>query len=192
MHPISKQPIPPHAKCVFKGVIFDVYQWEQEMYDGTTQIFEKLKRPDTVIVYPVLNDGRILLTEQEQPGKQPFIGAAGGRVDAGEEILDAAKRELLEETGYEAKEFLLWKTEMPTSKIDWVIYIFIAKGLTKISEQSLDAGERIRLKPVSFDEFFEIAQNDQFSEKGQIVDMLRACQSESKLNELKKLFSPKS
>ncbi|HEY4513381.1 MAG TPA: hypothetical protein VJH06_02610 [Candidatus Paceibacterota bacterium] len=77
--PISKQPIPDDAKRVFKGVIFDVYQWEQEMYDGTKAIFEKLKRPDTVVVFPVLPDGKIILTEQEQPGKKPFIGATGGQ-----------------------------------------------------------------------------------------------------------------
>lgn len=61
---------------MFKGVIFDVYQWEQEMFDGTTQTFEKLKRPDTIMVIPVTEDGKIILTEQEQPGKKPFISAA--------------------------------------------------------------------------------------------------------------------
>ena len=35
--------VPKQAKRVFKGVIFDVYQWEQEMFDGTKEIFEKLK-----------------------------------------------------------------------------------------------------------------------------------------------------
>ena len=50
--PQSKQPIPANAKKVFHGVIFDVYQWEQEMFDGTKEIFEKLKRPDTVVVFP--------------------------------------------------------------------------------------------------------------------------------------------
>jgi ADP-ribose pyrophosphatase len=89
--PKSKQPIPENAKKVFEGIIFDTYQWQQEMYDGTKKTFEKLKRPDTVIVFPVLPDGKIILTEQEQPGKEPFIGATGGMVDDGEEILEAAK-----------------------------------------------------------------------------------------------------
>lgn len=50
----------------------------------------------TFVVFPVLPDGRILLTEQEQPGREPFIGACGGRIDEGEDALTAAKRELLE------------------------------------------------------------------------------------------------
>jgi hypothetical protein len=91
---IPKKSFPPHAKRVFEGVIFDVYQWEQELYDGRTVMFERLVRPDTVTVYGVLPDGKILLAEQEQPGKPAFVGPTGGRVDPGEDALTAAKREL--------------------------------------------------------------------------------------------------
>jgi ADP-ribose pyrophosphatase len=76
--PQAIQPIPPHAKRVFKGIVFDVYHWEQELYDGALTIFEGLRRRETVIVFGVLPDGKILLTEQEQPGKKLFIGATGG------------------------------------------------------------------------------------------------------------------
>ena len=46
--PQSPRPIPPDAKRVFKGKIFEAYQWEQELYDGTKTIFEKLARDDSV------------------------------------------------------------------------------------------------------------------------------------------------
>lgn len=189
--PKSKQPIPDNAKKVFKGVIFDVYQWEQDMYDGSKATFEKLKRPDTVIVFPVLPDGKILLTEQEQPGKEPFIGATGGRVDEGEDTLTAAKRELLEESGYEAEEFILWDAQHPTSKIDWVVYTFIAKGLKKIADLDLDAGEKIQLKPVTFDEFIDLGTNEKFAEKEIIFKLLEAKLYPEKKEELRKLFNPK-
>ena len=100
IRPKSRQPIPEHAQRVFKGVIFDVYQWKEKMYDGTKRTFEKLKRADTVTVFSVLPDGKIILTEQEQPGTdEPFIAAMGGRIDEGEEVLSAAKRELLGQGG---------------------------------------------------------------------------------------------
>ena len=70
--PKSNQPIPPDAKKVFSGVLFDVYQWEQKMFDGSVATFEKLKRPDTVVVFPVLPNGRIILTEQEQPNDSNY------------------------------------------------------------------------------------------------------------------------
>lgn len=190
--PESKQPMPEHAKRVFKGVMFDTYQWEQEMYDGTKATFEKLKRPDTVVVFPVLPDGKILLTEQEQPGKEPFIGATGGRVDEGEDILVAAKRELLEESGYEAEEFILWDAQHPTSKIDWVVYTFVAKGLKKVSDLQLDAGEKIKLLPVTFDELVDIATSDheKFYEKEVILKFFQAKLDPKRMEELKELFKP--
>ncbi len=49
--PASKQPMPDHARRVFRGEVFDVYQWEQEMFDGSKAVFEKLIRQDTVIIY---------------------------------------------------------------------------------------------------------------------------------------------
>jgi len=190
--PPSKQPIPQHAKRVFKGAIFDVYQWEQEMFDGTKETFEKLKRPDTVVIFPVLEDGRILLTEQEQPGKERFIGAAGGRVDEGEGVLEAAKRELLEETGYEATEFILWDAQQPVSKIDWAVYTFVAKGMKKIADMNLDAGEKITLKPVSFDELLNLAtdKNVYFAEKEIMMKLCEAKFSPEKKRELQKLLTP--
>ncbi|MBP9695364.1 MAG: NUDIX hydrolase [Candidatus Magasanikbacteria bacterium] len=187
--PKSKQPLPENAQKVFEGVMFDVYQWEQEMFDGTTQTFEKLKRPDTVTVFAVLDDGKIILTKQEQPGKKPFIGAAGGRVDQGEDILNAAKRELLEETGYEAGEFILWKALQPIGKIEWAVYVFVARKLKKTSELSLDVGEKIEVVAVDFDEFLKIAQQENFYEQEVYRDVVEAMLNEEKMDRLKKLLA---
>ena len=126
--PTSKQPLPSSAKLAFRGVVFDTYQWEVDGYDGVKRVFEKLKRPDTATIIPVTEDGKIILGIQEQPDKPLFTGLIGGRFDEGEEPLEVAERELLEETGYKAKEWLLFDAVQPVSKIDWAIYTFIAKG----------------------------------------------------------------
>ena len=188
--PKSKQPIPENAQKVFKGKIFDVYQWEQELFDGTKTIFEKVKRLDTVVIYPILADGSILLTQQEQPGRDPFIDAPSGRVDEGEDVLVAAKRELREETGYEAEEFVLWKAVSPVTKIDWVVYIFIAKNCKKVYEQDLDSGEKVALKSVSFDELLQVSRDKTFRAQESIIDFLEAQIDTNKYKELKELFKP--
>lgn len=190
IRPQSKQPLPPHAKKVHPGIIFDIWQWEQEMFDGSISTFEKISRKDSVTTFPILDDGRIVLTKQEQPGKEPFIAAAGGRINSGELVIDAAKRELLEETGMEAEYFTLWKAMQPVGEIDWASYVFVAKGVKKVIDPLLDSGEKIEPLYVSFDDFLQIATRDDFYEKEIQVDIFRALLDPKKMIELRDLFGP--
>lgn len=188
--PEPRQRVPADAKKVFSGILFDVYQWEQEMFDGTKATFEILKRPDTVVVFPILPDGKILLIDEQQPGKTALVGAPGGRIEEGEDVLTAASRELLEETGYEAEKFVLWEAQQPVAKIDWAVYFLIAKGLKKIAEPNLDRGEKIKIKIVSFEEFIDSANDKRFGERTIVSEILQARLDSPKMAELKKLFSP--
>lgn len=189
--PESLQKRPTSAKKAFSGQIFDVYQWEQELFDGSKAVFEQLKRPDTVIVFPVLPDGRIILIEESQPGKSSVVGAPGGRIDKGEDVLAAAARELLEETGYEAESYQLWSAEQITSKLDWVVYGLVAKGLKKSGGQTLDPGEKISIKTVSFDDFLNFFSAENQREKMITEKILRAKIDPVKMAELRDLFDPK-
>lgn len=54
--PQSSQLMPEHAECVFSGKIFDTYQRNQTMYDGSIATFEKVKRTDTVVVFAILDN----------------------------------------------------------------------------------------------------------------------------------------
>lgn len=156
----------PGAKKVFSGVVFDIYQWKQKMYDGSFATFEKLKRPDTVNVIPVTDDNKIIILRQSQPGfKKSIFSIAGGRIDKGEKPLEAAKRELLEETGHKAKKWELWYSYQPHVKMDYAIYTFIARGCEKVANQKLDAGEKIKLSYVDFSEFLRIVFEEPFYDK---------------------------
>jgi 8-oxo-dGTP pyrophosphatase MutT (NUDIX family) len=190
MRPESKQPIPPNAKKVYKGVIFDVWQWDQRLFDGSKTTFEKVSRGDSVVIFPILDDGKIVLNEQNQPGRKTFLSAAGGRIDSGESVYDAARRELLEETGMEAERFILWKAAQPVTEIDWASYVFVAKGVRKVAGLTLDSGENIKPMYVSFDEFLKIAMQDDFYEKEIQVDIFRALLDPKKMAELRDLFNP--
>ncbi len=144
--------IPENAARVFKGVIFDVYQWQQELFDGSHTTFEMLKRPDTVVVIAV-RDNKILILDQEQSGRSSFYDLPCGRHDVVSETeLDAARREVLEETGTSFADWKLVAVEQPQSKVDWLIYTFIATNFISETEQNLDAGERIQVELKSFDD----------------------------------------
>lgn len=172
--PIPRQIMPKDAQKVFSGILYDVYQWKQLLYDGSYKTFEMLKRPDTVICLPITTDKKIILTSQKQPGREEYIGCIGGRVDINEDPLDAIKRELLEESGFISNEWELWQTVVPVVKIDWVVWIFVAKRCTLVDKVSLDGGEKIKLKEVSFDEFIEIVSDEKFEDSEISTKILQA------------------
>jgi len=149
--------IPSHAKKVFSGVIFDVYQWKQKLYDGTIVTFEAVRRPWTGLIIPILDNGNILLGKEEQPWKWEYITFLGGRQDSWETLKETATRELTEETWYEAEEIKLLFSENPWgTKIDWDIKYYIAKWLKKVSKPKLDWGEKIEVFEVSLEDFLHL------------------------------------
>lgn len=148
--------VPGNARCVFKGIIYDTYQWQQELYDGSFATFEMLKRPDTLKVIAV-NNGKIVLLEQEQPGLNKFYDLPGGRHDyENEDELEATKRELLEETGMRFNDWKLIEAWQPAPKIESFVYIFLAQNLIDTSEQKLDAGEKIKVHWRTLEELKEM------------------------------------
>jgi len=185
--PISNQPLPKKAKKVFKGIIFEVYQWKQKMFDGSKETFEKLKRPDIVNVLPIFK-GKILLTKQSQPGTKSFIGAAGGRIDRGETPLSAAKRELLEETGLKAGKFILWDNTQLYPKIDCAIYTFIAKDCQKVANLKLDSGEKIKLISLTFDQFLRVAAQKNYRDTEISLKLFQVSQDPKEIQKAHKLF----
>lgn len=165
--------VPPNAALKFKGQIFDVYQWDQKMFDGSVEVFEKLKRPNTAVVIATAH-GKILVQKQEQPGEKPQRNLPGGRCNGKEDPLLAAKRELLEETGYVSDDWSLWREERPFTKIIWKVYIYIAKNCTqRTTNLQLDAGEKIENSWVTLEEFIALSENQSFRDKELIPDLLR-------------------
>lgn len=154
--PPSIKTIPKQAERKFAGVLFDVYQWPQEMFDGSVETFEMLKRWDTVVVIAIKND-KIVLTYQKQPCKEWFYAYPGGRIDETDiNELAGAQRELREETGMEFVNWRLIGANQPFAKIDWIVYTFLATDFLKQGSQDLDAGELIEIKEFDFAEFMDL------------------------------------
>ncbi len=177
----SSEHIPDHARKVFQGKIFSVWQWKQELYDGTTATFERVKRADAVHTVGVLLNKKILLTWDEQPDRSGVLTPAGGRVEAGETPAAAAKREFLEETGYKIGTLMPWHEYAPSAKTDWMVYAFVGKNLRRVSEPTPDAGERIELRTFAFDEFLALGSHPSLRDK-----MLRIILLEARLDRKKK------
>lgn len=164
--------IPKNAKVVFKGQGADVYQWEQEMFDGSVRTFEKVVRKNTVTIIAVQN-GKIVVQDQEQPHRGSFVSVPGGYCDEGENPPETAKRELLEETGLRSDDWQAWKVLGSEGYVDWDNHFFIARGCYKAGEQNLDGGERIENRLVDLDAFLFLAENEKFRHRDLSADLYR-------------------
>lgn len=181
--------LPLNARMAFKGKIFEVWQWDQKMFDGSMEIFERLKRPNTAQVIATVGD-KILIQEQEQPDlPHPFASVPGGRCEEGEDPLAAAKRELLEETGYISDDWFLWREENPVGKIIWTVYNYVARNCRYEKSPALDAGEKITTRLISFDEFLQLSEDPAFYERKDLCcAMIRARFDANFRKEFKKII----
>ena len=149
VYAIRIMPIPPpkQAKKIHSGPLAEIYQWEQKMYDGSSRTFECFVRHDTTAVLAFLNSETLLMAKQWQPHKdEPFFDPPGGMIDPGESPLQAARRELMEETGYEAKTMELWSQSAFRGMVRFEEFVFVAKDLQRTDIENPDsAGEKIEL-----------------------------------------------
>lgn len=161
-------------KKVFQGKIFSVWQWEQELYDGSKKTFEKVTRSDSAAVLGVLPDNRIMLVWDEQPHREGVLTCAGGQVDEGEDPESAATREFFEETGYTVSQLVPWLTWAPAGKISFAVHIFIGKDIKKVAEPQVSSGERTEVRFFTFDEFLALGQDETLRDMRVRITLLEA------------------
>ena len=154
--------LPQNASIAYQSDLFTIYRWPQQLYDGSTKTFECCVRPNGVVVMGFLDPETIILTKQEQPHRvEPFFDLPGGRVEADEEPEAAARREFLEETGYEIGRLIPWHAHTQGGTIQFTQHFFFARDLHARSDvQNPDAGERIRILPIHRQEFTEHCLKD--------------------------------
>ncbi len=118
--------------------------------DGKQATREYVEHPGAVMILPLFDDGTVLVERQfRYPIGQVVTEFPAGKLDAGESSLACGRRELLEETGYAAREFIFITRIHPViSYSTEFIDLYLAKGLTK-GERRLDEGEFLDLEIVT-------------------------------------------
>lgn len=131
------------------------------MYDGSHARFELLRFLDGAFTIAITSGGQILMTEQEQPAKEhSYLGLPGGSFDSPEEdALHCAQRELLEETGYESHDWILWHTFDGTGNVATFTHFYVARNIIQIQDIRPDPGEKIRVFFVDFEEFLALSSD---------------------------------
>lgn len=125
-----------------------------------------LEYPTWVNIIARTHDGKYVMVEQYRHGlHEIFTELVAGIAEPGEEPIEAARRELLEETGYGNGE---WRLNMvicanPGSQNN-LTYSFIADGVEKISEQHLDTTEDVEVKLLDESEVIDLISSDKMKQ----------------------------
>jgi ADP-ribose pyrophosphatase len=115
------------------------------------------------IVALTTNNEVVLVSQYRHGVCDVLLEFPGGVVEDGEDPLDGAKRELLEETGYTSSKLVQVGQIYPNPALQTnTLYCYLALDAEKVSEQSLDAGEDIEVRLMPLDELIEMAKRGEF------------------------------
>ena len=162
---------------VFDGKLLKVRLDHIRLPDGSEATREYVVHQGAVVVIPVLDSGELIFERQYRyPLQRTLLELPAGKIDPGEEILQTAKRELLEETGYRAGEWRYLGVMHPcVGYSNERIEIFLARGLQlDAGGQQLDHGELLDVFNLSLDDAVEAVRQGEITDAKTITTLFWA------------------
>lgn len=154
------------SQTVFKGALLEVRKDQVRLPNGKDSVREYIVHPGAVVVLAFLDNGNLLFERQfRYPLRRVFLELPAGKIDPGEAIIDTARRELLEETGYTASDWEYLGVMHPCiGYSDERIEIFAARGLHLVGEKQLDHNEFLEVIELSPAEAKEAVWNGRITD----------------------------
>lgn len=163
------------SEIIASGGMLTVKRDQVRLANGHTSQREYVTHPGAVVVVPILPNGNVILERQfRYPLHQVFIELPAGKIDPGEEILVTGQRELLEETGYSANEWVKLGYQYPCiGYSNEVIHMYLARGLTAGAHQR-DADESLEVFEASFEDCMHMIKTGEITDGKTIVALFFA------------------
>jgi ADP-ribose pyrophosphatase len=160
------------GKVMYDGNFITVCKDNVLLPDGSTSTREYITHPGAVAVLALLDNGKLVMERQYRyPLQREFIELPAGKIDDDEDILLCAQRELLEETGYVAREWIHLTTAWPCiGYADECMEYFLARGLTHEGSR-LDDGEFLEVFELSLEDALEWVRAGKISDSKTIVGL---------------------
>jgi ADP-ribose pyrophosphatase len=153
------------SEVVFRGGFLSVVRDQVRLPDGTVTSREFIPHPGASMIIPVTAEGKLVFIRQYRyAAKAEFIEFPAGKIDAGEDPLTTAKRELLEETGFVAGSYRHLTTVHPViGYSNEKIAIYLATQLTP-GVQKLDHGEFVEVFEMELQEAMVLMKNGEITD----------------------------
>ena len=161
------------SEKIFSGKLIDLYFDHVELPNGKSSTREWINHPGAVCIIPILPDGNLCLIRQYRYGpRDEFIEIPAGKLDAGEDPLVCAKRELQEEIGYIARKLTFLTNIYPAIGFsNEKMWMYLAEDL-QLSNQSLDQDEFLELLPLSLEEAIDLINQGNITDVKTIIGVL--------------------
>lgn len=159
------------SKYLIKNKWLTVRQDHVKMPSGVEmEDYYILEYPNWINVIAITEDGKFVLERQYRHGTQSVdYELCAGTFEEGETPIEAAQRELLEETGYSGGEWQLYCMSTPNpAAMTNTNYSFLAKGVKNTGSRHLEKTEDIKVQLVSFEELEKIVENNEIKQ-GQML-----------------------
>jgi len=142
-----------HTELAWAGAFLRVRKDRARLPDGSVHGREWVEHPGAAAVLALGDDGRVLIERQWRYSmRRAYVELPAGKIDPGETTLQTARRELLEETGYTAREWALLTQLHPAIGFsNEVMDVFVARGLELTRATALDHGELLEIEWVTLD-----------------------------------------
>jgi len=160
------------STLMYDGDFIRVSKDRVSLPDGAVTSREYIKHPGAVAMLALLDNGNLVMERQYRyPPRREFIELPAGKIDHGEDILVTAQRELLEETGYVAKEWIHLTTAWPCiGYVDERMEYFLARGLSHQGSK-LDDGEFLEVFELPLTEALEWIRMGRINDSKTIVGL---------------------
>ncbi len=156
----------------YDGNFLKVRTDNARMPDGSVSSREYITHPGAVAILALLDNGKLIMERQfRYAPRREFIEIPAGKIDAGEDMLVTAQRELLEETGYVAREWIHLTTAWPCiGYADERLEYFLARGLVHQGGQ-LDDGEFLEVFELSMEDAIDWVRQGKINDSKTIVGL---------------------
>jgi len=158
---------------VLNGGMMKVRRDQVRLPSGNQGQREYVVHPGAVLIVPILDNGNLLLERQfRYPLNRVFTELPAGKIDPGENILKTGQRELQEETGYSAQEWIYLGHQHPCiGYATEVIHMFLAKGLIE-GEPLNDADEALQLFEASLEDCLQMVADQEITDAKTIIALM--------------------